>query len=133
VTSSDRLRASALIIVLAALISAARVEAAVRRQAAGDALVGRLATVEPIIRRLTVVPEGEASLVEIFVAEDGEVRQGERRLTLSELVIEVGRRVTIRYRLDADRRIATRVTVEAAGSTTPPAPATSPTPLHRAP
>jgi hypothetical protein len=75
-------------------------------------LVGRLATVEPANRRLTMIPEGEVERVEVFVAEDGEVLLETQKLSLSDLVIQVGRRVTILYRLENQRRIAESVIVE---------------------
>jgi hypothetical protein len=46
------------------------------------------------------VPEGEVRLVEMFVAEDGELRLEEQPLTISDLVIHVGRRVSVTYRDD---------------------------------
>lgn len=75
-------------------------------------LAGRLATVEPSARRITIVPAGEVELVELFVPEEGEVLYEEERLTLSDLVIQVGRRVTVHVRVDGDRRIAHRIIVE---------------------
>lgn len=77
-----------------------------------SALVGRLATVEPSNRRVTIVPEGEVDLIEMFVAEEGEVRQDEDTLTLADLVIQVGRRVTVHYQLDGSRRLVQRIIVE---------------------
>ncbi len=78
-------------------------------------MIGRLATVEPAFRRLAVLPDGEVKLVELLVADDGELRQGDRAVTLSDLVIQVGRRVTIRYRVEDGRRIAESVIVEPEG------------------
>jgi hypothetical protein len=79
------------------------------------ALRGRLAIVEPASRRITVLPDGEADLVDLLVGDDSEVRHDDRELTLSELVLLVGRRVSIRYRLDNDRRVAQSVIVEPEG------------------
>ena len=81
-------------------------------QLAGETLVGRLATVEPANRRVTVVPEGEVDLVEMFVAADGKLAHEERDLTLADLVIQVGRRVLVSYRVEGDRRIADSITVD---------------------
>jgi hypothetical protein len=78
-------------------------------------LSGRLATVEPANRRVTIVPDGEVSLVEFFVAEDAKVVQGERALSLPELVIQVGRRATIAYRDDGNRRVAEHLVIEPEG------------------
>ena len=78
-------------------------------------MTGRLATVEPGNRRLTIVPTGEIRRVEFFVAEDGEVLHVDRKLTLPDLVIQVGRRVTITYRVepaDGMRRVAMRIIVQ---------------------
>ena len=75
-------------------------------------LVGRLATVEPAARRLTLLPEGTADLVEVFLTEDAAVVQDETELSLSELVIHTGRRIQVEYQLESGRRIGLRVTVE---------------------
>jgi hypothetical protein len=85
---------------------------AARAHQDAQTLVGRLATVEPAKRRVTMVPEGEVDLVEMFVAEDGEVAHEERALTLADLVIQVGQRVAVVYRLEGDRRIVARIIVE---------------------
>jgi hypothetical protein len=74
---------------------------------------GRLATVEPARRRITIVPIGESQMVELVVAEHTEIIHAERPMVLPELVVEVGRLVTVAYRVEADRRIAERVTIEA--------------------
>ena len=73
---------------------------------------GRLATVEPARRRITLVPIGESHIVELVIAERTEIMHAERALSLPELVVEVGRLVTVAYRLEGDRRIAERVTIE---------------------
>lgn len=87
-----------------------------RGQAPADRpLLGRLAFVEPALRRITVLPDGEARLLELFVDDDTEVRQGDRELTLADLVIQVGRRVTVRYRVEDERRIIQSVIVEPEG------------------
>ena len=85
---------------------------AAAQSAQQETLIGRLATVEPANRRVTVLPEGEAELVEMFVADDGEVAHDERPLTLADLVIQVGRRVMVVYRFHGERRIADSITVE---------------------
>ena len=85
---------------------------AVGQAPAAESLLGRLAFVEPSLRRIAVVPDGEVRLFELEVTDDSEVRQGDRDLTLPELVIQVGRRVTVRYRVEGDRRIAESVIVE---------------------
>lgn len=94
------------------LLSAAPIRA---RDQDGVPLTGRLATVEPAARRIAVLPDGEVKLVELLVADDGEVRQGDREVTLSDLVIQVGRRVTIRYRVADERRLAESIIVEPEG------------------
>jgi hypothetical protein len=78
-------------------------------------LVGRLAFVEPSLRRISVVPDGAVRISDVFVADDTEVRQGDRVLTLPDLVIEVGGRVTVRYRIDGGRRIAESIIVDPPG------------------
>ena len=74
---------------------------------------GRLATVEPARRRITIVPIGESQIVELVLAEHAEIVHLERALSLPELVVEVGSLVTVGYRIEGDRRIAERVTIEA--------------------
>jgi len=93
------------------LLSAAAL-AAVGQAPAAESVLGRLAFVEPALRRIAVVPDGEVQLFEVLVADDSELRQGDRQLTLSELVIQVGRRVTVRYRVEGDQRVAESVIVE---------------------
>ena len=95
-------------------------------------LTGRLATVEPAARRITVVPDGAVDLVELFVAPEGKVTQGDRELSLAELVIQTGRRVQIDYYADGMRRLALRVTVEAEPAAPARAPATPASRLPRA-
>ena len=77
-----------------------------------SSLLGRLATVEPKARRLTVVAEGEILLTEVIVDAEGQVRQGEDEISLSDLVGLVGSRVTVLYRLENGVKIARTVTVE---------------------
>lgn len=83
-----------------------------QNQTAMPVVVGRLATVEPALGRVTVIPEGEVNLVEMFVDETGRVEREGETLTLAELVIEVGRRVTVRYRVSDGRRLVEHITVE---------------------
>jgi hypothetical protein len=61
---------------------------------------------------VTLVPEGEVRRVEVFVAERGSVIHGESELTLTDLVIQVGRRVQVLYRMENDRRVADRIIIE---------------------
>ena len=84
----------------------------VTSQLTGDVVSGRLAIVEPSAARISLLATGEVKLREIAVAPDAEIRQGDRSLSLSELVIEIGRRVTVRFRTDGDRTVATNITVE---------------------
>ena len=108
-------RASLAGTLLAFLLSAAAVMAR-GQEPVEPPLLGRLATVEPAARRIAVLPDGQANLIELILDDAGEVRQEDRELTLSELVILVGRRVSIRYRLENDRRVAQSVIVEPEGS-----------------
>lgn len=76
-------------------------------------LRGRLATVEPASRRLTIVPDGASERVELFLGDQGQLEYEERQLTLTDLVIQVGRRVAVYYRVDdGARRIIERLIVE---------------------
>jgi hypothetical protein len=81
-------------------------------QPVSSAVEARLATVEPANRRVTVVPSGEVKLMELFVAAEGHVAEESRTLTLADLVIRVGRRVTVHFRIEGDRRIADRIIVQ---------------------
>ncbi len=76
---------------------------------------GRLATVEPSLRRVTLVPDGEIRLFELFLAESGEISHDDRTVSLSELVLHVGRRVTVKYRQEGDRHLVEQLIVEGAG------------------
>ena len=75
-------------------------------------LLGRLATVEPANRRITVMPQETVDWVELFVAQDAQVEHKTRVISLADLVIHVGRRVTVQYRLDGEHRIADSIIVE---------------------
>jgi hypothetical protein len=75
-------------------------------------LMGRLATVEPSARRISVIPDDSADRLELLVADDVAVVQEAEELTLADLVIQVGRRVTVRYRLDGDVPTARTITVD---------------------
>ena len=74
---------------------------------------GRLATVEPARRRITLVPIGESHIVELVIAERTEIMHAERAMSLPELVREVRSLVTVAYRFEGDRRVAERITIEA--------------------
>ena len=82
---------------------------------AGGIVTGRLATVEPALRRITILPEGASEIVELELAPDARIVLLDRELTLPALVIEVGRRVVIDYRVEGDRTMAVRITVEPSG------------------
>ena len=76
-------------------------------------MTGRLATVQPALRIITLLPEGETEIVELVLAPDAKIIHLDRELTLPALVIEVGSRVVIDYRVEGDRKTAARITVEA--------------------
>lgn len=106
--------------------------AAVTHQRAAGAemqvVTGRLATVEPAIRRLTIVPDGEVDLVEFFVAEDAELHRAGKPLTLAQLVIDTGARVALHYVVRDGLNLVRVVTVDPAEGAPPRAPAMRPTP-----
>ena len=77
-----------------------------------SALVGRIATVEPTARRVSIVPEGETDRVELILQEDGEIVLDGEELSLSDLVIHTGSRVTVRFRVANGTRVARSITVE---------------------
>jgi len=78
-------------------------------------MMGRLATVQPSLRIITVLPEGATEIVELALAPDAKIIHLDRELTLAALVIEVGSQVVIDYRIEGDRKIASRITVAASG------------------
>ena len=76
-------------------------------------MTGRLATVQPALRIITLLPEGDTEIVELVLAPDAKIIHLDRELTLPALVVEVGSRVVIDYRVEGDRKIVARITVEA--------------------
>ena len=82
------------------------------RQPYDETVTGRLAIVEPTAARITVIADGEVELRSLNVAPDAQIRRGNEELTLSELVIQVGHRVAVRFRTDEGAVIATEITVE---------------------
>ena len=73
----------------AALFALSAFVIATEAQATEPVVSGWLATVEPATRRITFLPQGEADLIEVFAAEDCDVRLEDRPLTLADLVIHV--------------------------------------------
>lgn len=101
------------LVVLGVLIFAFTVAALSGQPSPTDpALTGRLATVEPSARRISLIPEGQAERYELMLAEDTEILQESNKLTVSELVIQVGSRVKVRYREENGVRIVRSITVE---------------------
>jgi hypothetical protein len=83
-------------------------------------MTGRLATVQPALRIITFLPEGETEILELALAPDAKIIQLDREhldreLTLPALVLEIGSRVVIDYRVEDGRAIVARITVEASG------------------
>ena len=76
-----------------------------------SSISGRLATVEPSSGRITMIPDDEEDLIEMFVLEDSELLHEDESLTMSDLVILVGRRVSVVFEDTGDRRIALQITV----------------------
>ena len=109
-----RYRLAALLIFIVTVLAAATASAARQEPLAQPegSLSGRLATVEPRTRRLTLVAEGEIDLTEVILDTDGQVRQGEEVISLSDLVVLVGSRVSVRYRVENGVKVAETVTVE---------------------
>ena len=88
------------------------VVAVVLAQAAEESIAGRLATVESTNRRLTIVADGQTTLLELSVDADAEIRAGEDTIALRDLVTEVGSRGKISYRMESGRRVARANIVE---------------------
>ena len=84
------------------------------------AILGRLATVEPALGRLALVPEGHADSIHVVLAQDGMIWQESRELSLFALVTQVGRRVKVRYRIENGVRLARMITVEGSLDRLPP-------------
>ena len=105
-------RFSVVVLSVAAVLSIAAAASRVQQATAGTSLLGRLATVEPALRRVTVLPKGEVNLMELFVAPDAELLDGERKVSLPELVTQVGRRVAVSYDVENGRRVIRSLTVE---------------------
>ena len=80
-----------------------------------ETISGRLATVEPARRRITLVPVGDVAMVELDVADTAQIVHADELLSLPALVVQVGKLVTVAYRREGKRRIAERVTIEAWG------------------
>ena len=80
-----------------------------------EVVQGRLAVVEPSAARIALIADGEVDLRTLAVAPDAEIKQGDRELTLSELVIQVGRRITVQYTADKGQTLAREITVEPEG------------------
>src|SRR5262245_25522262 len=79
-----------LMVALASVITSATQPAATDELSA----VGRLATVEPAKRRVTMVADGESKQTELILDPAARVLQGDVEITLSDLVGMVGNRVT---------------------------------------
>ena len=73
---------------------------------------GRLATVEPSARRLTMIPEEQVDRIELLLGDGAEILHEDEKLSLSQLVTEVGRRINVRYRMTNGIREARSITVE---------------------
>jgi hypothetical protein len=75
------------------------------------AVFGRLATVEPALRRFTVVPDGQSEVISFVLDGDGVIWQESRELSLPALVTQVGSRVKVRYHIENGVRLARMLTV----------------------
>jgi len=76
------------------------------------AFIGRLAGVETATGRLTLVPDGQTTMVDLILDAEGRIWKASRELSLAELAAQISSRIKVRYHLDAGRRIARSVTVE---------------------
>ena len=88
-----------------------------------QSVTGRLAIVQPALGLIAIVPDGESTTVELVVSPAAIILDAERKVSLVDLVIEVGRSVAIDYDEVNSRRIATRITIAAAAEAAPPPPA----------
>lgn len=82
-------------------------------------LTGRLAIVQPALALVSIVPEGESTTVELVVSPDAIILDAEQRMSLVELVVEVGRIVAVDYEVEGSRRVATRITIAASAEGAP--------------
>jgi hypothetical protein len=104
--------ASLSVLVLFAVLGAVAGAAAWQESAGATILVGRLATVEPANRRITLVVDGEESLTAVHVHEEAVVRDGEEGISLAQLVTLVGSRVTLSYEMQDGVRVTRSLIVE---------------------
>jgi hypothetical protein len=89
-----------------------RAASSVQHDLAEEAAVfGRLATVEPAVRRFTLVPDGQSEAIPFVLDEEGVIWQESRELSLPALVTQVGSRVKVRYRIENGVRLARMITV----------------------
>jgi hypothetical protein len=113
---SHYLQAVALPLMIAAVLAVAfstRAASSVHHDVAEEAAVfGRLATVEPALRRFTLVPDGQSEAIS-FVLDEGVIWQESRELSLPALVTQVGSRVKVRYHIENGVRLARMITVAA--------------------
>ena len=102
------------VVSLALLITVVFGAGASRRQEPADerAYTGRLATVEPSARRISIIADGETQRVELVFQKDGQILQDSRKLSLSDLVLQVGSRVKVVYRVEDGVFIARSITVD---------------------
>ena len=78
-----------------------------------QSVTGRLAIVQPALGLVSILPDGEATTVELVVPPEAIILEAERQMSLVQLVVEVGRVVAVEYVVDANRRVATRITLAA--------------------
>jgi hypothetical protein len=78
-----------------------------------QSVTGRLAIVQPALGVVSILPDGESTTVELVVSPEAIILEAERQMSLVDLVVEVGRVVAVEYVADANRRVATRITLVA--------------------
>jgi hypothetical protein len=114
---SHYLQAVALPLMIAAVLAVAfstRAASSVHHDVAEEAAVfGRLATVEPALRRFTLVPDGQSEAISFVLDEEGMIWQESRELSLPALLTQVGSRVKVRYHIENGVRLTRMITVAA--------------------
>ena len=78
-----------------------------------QSVTGRSAIVQPALGVVSILPHGESMTVELVVSPEATILEAERQMSLVDLVVEVWRVVAVEYVTDANRRVATRITLVA--------------------
>ena len=107
------------VVILCSIPVLAREDSVQFRGMSRQSVTGRLAIVQPALGLVSILPDGEATTVELVVAPEAIILESDRKMSLVELVVEVGRVVAVDYVVDGNRRVATRITLAAVAGEAP--------------